>query len=75
MLRFIGVFFVWIFDKKLFLLFCLKKSYFKISDKNELYWFDKRLFIEIVVILFGVSLYIVLDDCIDNRLRSLYIGS
>lgn len=39
-------------------------------------WSDKRFSIEIAAILFGVGLYIVLlDDCTDNRLRSLHTGS
>lgn len=37
-------------------------------------WSDKRFSIEIAAISFGVGLYIVLDDCTDNRLRSLHTG-
>lgn len=47
----------------------------KIIDKNELHWSDKRFSIEIAAIMSGVGLFIVLDDCTDNRLRSLHTGS
>lgn len=64
-------------SQKVTFIILLKKSQScqKISDKNEPHWSDKRFSIEIAAILFRVGLYIVLDDCTDNRLRSLHTGS
>lgn len=66
-------------SQKVTFIILLKKSQGcqKISDKNEPHWSDKRFSIGIAAILFGVGLYIVLpvDDCTDNRLRSLHTGS
>lgn len=63
--------------QKVTFIILLKKSQGcqKISDKNEPHCSGKRFSIEIAAILFGVGLYIVLDDYTDNRLRSLHTGS